>query len=149
MASRKNWDGIERRQHERRRRDVWKRRAFVVWLMVFTLAVGYSINENRHTTNSVTSLTQENTSRISDLRRNKAQLGALQRTNCGLKKFLLTARRARWNAYKHSHRQTDLEAVTGYEKLVTPFASKGATGNCKIPKSLNIPGRPLPEADLK
>lgn len=140
----KTWDGTERRQGDRRARARWGRRLFVAWLVVFSLLVMYSIRANRDNTNESNALVRENSRRIAEIKQSKAAVSALQRTNCGLLKFLVTARKARWQSYEASHRSDDLRAVMGYEKLAEPFVTdRHATGKCPIPKRILIATRPL------
>lgn len=142
------WDGSDRRAHgERRKGHRMTSRLLVIWIVVFSIAVGYAVQENRDTTNETTRLVKENAKRISDINRNKAALKSLKKTNCGLELFLLTARKARFDSYVRFHDSADLEAVRGYEHLIAPF--KNSTGNCPIPHKLLIPNRPVRGIDSR
>lgn len=117
---------IERNPHLLSIHPIHRRRwmLFTVWLVIFTCATGYAIRQNR-----------EN---INELKKAKANLVALQHTNCGLKLFLLTAKQARLaaaNSETGNKRFTDLQAYRGYVQLLRPF-TKDSTGNCPVPKSL-------------
>jgi hypothetical protein len=137
------WDGKERRQGEKRKRMF--RRLMIAWIILFSAAVCYSIITTRNTTNESKNLIQQNDKRIKEIRQSKAAVTALQHTNCGLLKFLLTARKARWDSYEKSRNKADLRAVEGYETLAHPFLSDGdgATGECPLPKKILISERPL------
>ena len=144
METENTWDGVERRQGDRRKVNKWVRRALILWIILFSALVIYAIRNNRTNTNESSELVRENAARIAEIRTSKATVAALQRTNCGLLKFLLTARKARWDAYKHDGGEDDLQAVQGYEKLAEPFLTdQASTGNCPIPKRIIIPSRPL------
>lgn len=152
MESR-HYDGPERRGQERR--TIWLRRLLVGWIVLFTPVVMYSLRDSRNATNSanrnaedVKQLITENRHRIAELEQSKAQVTALQSTNCGLAVFLLTARKARWDSYTKTGNKDDLRAVLGYERLAAPFlASKGAIGKCPIPARVKIKSRPLDKGD--
>lgn len=132
MADERRTNGSERRSGPGRRRTdrvihPWRWRMLTVWIVIFTLAVGYGIRNNR----DLIHRTQDQSAKVE----------SLQQTNCGLTLTLLTARLARWQQYKESHRKSDLRAVVGYEKLIKPELV--SSGNCKIPQRLKIPDRPL------
>jgi hypothetical protein len=66
-----------------------------------------------------------------------ASIHDLQRTNCGLRNFLLTARNARLRAAAEETdgpRQSDLRAAEGYLSLASAFQGK-AVGECPPPPS--------------
>lgn len=68
----------------------------------------------------------------------------LQKTDCGLKQFLLTARATRISAAENDEgvlRQKDLQAARGYGQIVNRFTHK-STGHCEIPARLL---RPIPK----
>lgn len=140
------WSGLERRSSETNTRK-FKRYIFYAWVVVFSVAIMYAIHDSRSNAAEASRLAKENAHRIAEIRDSKATVKALQRTNCGLLKFLLTARKARWDAYtdEHNpHRQDDLRAVIGYENLARPFVSDGhATGYCPVSKNIEIKSRPL------
>lgn len=137
-----SYAGLERRTGRGRREEdrsihPWRWRALTLWIIIFTIAVGYSIRDNR-------GLIKSNRNLIKTTRDQAASVHALQQTNCGLAKFLLIARKARWQTYKRSHRGLDIQAVVGYEKLVEPFLNdKHSVDSCPIPKRVLIPERPL------
>lgn len=69
-----------------------------------------------------------------------ASIAQLQRTNCSLKQFLVTAEQARAYAGKREtglRRRQDLQAAHGYAELAARFQS-GAIGRCHVPL-VNIP----------
>jgi hypothetical protein len=104
----------------------WRWRAVVIWIVIFTVVVVYALHRQFITTD--------------ELKSDKASIAQLRTTNCGLERFLLTARKTRWRLYKQHHNPADLAAVKGYEKLVGPFTNSGF---CKLRPSLLIKGRPL------
>lgn len=138
------WNGSERRLRDRRM-NAFMRRGLAVWIVVFTVAVGYALKHDAKSQHEIKVLVRESNQRVDELKKSKAQVTALQRTNCGLVKFILTARRARWESYKKTHDVTDLQATKGYEALAHPFLENdsAATGDCQISKSLLTPDRPL------
>lgn len=107
----------------------WRWRMLTLWIIIFSVVVGIE--------------TQDNRSSIRELKETKANIQSLQATNCGLKKFLLTAKRARTDAASTEKnkvvRKADLEAAKGYAQLLKPFTPE-ATGNCKIHVGLNPGG---------
>lgn len=108
----------------------WRWRFLAIWIAIFTLACGYAIRNNRES--------------ISQVKRESARVAALQKTNCGLARFLLTARKTRWASYLNSHDKADIQAVKGYEKLVEPFISEeDSVGECPISDRLKIKSRPI------
>lgn len=137
-----SYDGPERRKDNGRRetdRSIhpWRWRMLTLWILVFTIAVGYALHDNRD-------LIKSNRTLIKTTHDQAASVYALQQTNCGLVKFLLTARKARWATYKRFHRKSDLQAIVGYEKLVAPFLNdKHSIDSCKFQKRILIPDRPL------
>jgi hypothetical protein len=101
----------------------WRWRALTVWVVVFTLIVFFALRA---------------------IENQSAKVTQLQKTNCGLEQFLLTARTTRWQSYQHTHLKADLNAVVGYELLLRPFIDNHeATGRCPIPRHLIIKTRPL------
>lgn len=114
----------------------WRWRFFTLWIIVVTVSLCIFIRDQRE-------LTTANKNSIQELNRNRVKVTSLQKTNCGLKVFLLTARRARWDQYRKSKDVLDLNAVKGYENLVKLFLSESSTGVCDIPASVIIPQRPL------
>lgn len=122
------WDGVERRTTYRRGEDLapihpWRWRGLVLWIILFTALTFWAIRGLEHQSATVTEL---------------------QRTNCGLEKFILQARVTRWQAYVEKQDVADLSAVVGYERLAAPFVhNHEATGNCPIPSRLVIKSRPL------
>lgn len=133
-------------EHERQI-NKWMRWLLIAWIVVFSLAVGYAIHQNRNNTNEARKLVRENSRRIQDIRETKAGVKALQATNCGLVRFLLTARKTRYETYLKTHSSSDLRAVKGYELLVEPFiGNHHAIDNCPISKRILIPSRPLPRS---
>jgi hypothetical protein len=109
----------------------WRWRALIVWIIAFSIIVGWQVRENR--------------GQISDLESQRVSLSDLQLTNCGLKKFLLQARLARINAAVNAPlsseaRRNNIEAARGYDRLVRTFIPR-ATGDCEIPAELR---RPIP-----
>lgn len=110
--------------------ETWRSKAFraviIIWIVIFTFAVGYSIHNSRESVDSI--------------RNNKASLVALQKTNCGLKKFLLTAYKARLDDAKVSkgdRQKSDLDAAKGYLGLASSFR-RAAIGRCVIPNKLQV-----------
>lgn len=70
---------------------------------------------------------------ITSLRASTASVSQLQRTNCGVEKFLVTAEQARINTAKASKgdvRTQNLIAANGYYNLALLFAS--ADGHCAV-----------------
>ena len=95
----------------------WRWRALTAWIVIFSVAVFVTLALTRSQTVDVTKL---------------------ERTNCGLKIFLLTARRTRLDEAKREVGQAqadDLAAAEGYRLLAERFT---AIGNCKIPKRLVV-----------
>lgn len=96
-----------------------------VWIALFSVVVIWIVGSNRH--------------QISQLREAKASVVQLEKTNCGLKKFLLNARNARLKtSYNEEGKQkkNDTDAAAGYQKLADGFTAVGE--GCKLP--------PLPKA---
>lgn len=112
-------DGLD---DERQPIHPWRWRFVAVWIVIFTIATGYAIRSNR-----------EN---INELKDAKASVQALQRTNCGLRNFLLTAKQAREKAAQTSTGQIrldNLQAAAGYKNLLKPFHGRLAVGACPNP----------------
>lgn len=89
----------------------WFRRAISIWIVVFTLIVGYALHKVDSTS---------------------AREAALEQTNCGLKQFLLTARQSRIASASRETgraRKGDLAAARGYLVLAERFT---AVGHCKL-----------------
>lgn len=125
--------------------NAFARRGLAVWIVIFTIAVGYALKHDASTQSEIRDLVADSNQRVTDLKHSKAQVSALQHTNCGLVKFILTARKARYNAYLKFKDTTDLRATEGYEELARPFLDNhnAALGTCKISKAELIPSRPL------
>lgn len=93
----------------------WRWRFLALWIIIFTAVTFYG---------------------IASVQSDSARATALERTNCGLKIFLLTARHARINTARRevgTARKSDLEAAHGYQVLADRFT---AVGHCKIPSGL-------------
>lgn len=96
---------------------VWRWRALMLWIAIFTLVVIWSIH---------------------DVKDSRAKVTALEHTNCRLKIFMLTARHARLVAAKTEYanvRKTDLKAAHAYKVLADSFTAIGK--NCEVPKGIN------------
>lgn len=114
--------------------DVWLRRGLITWMILFTLATGFAIRKARETSD-------ENRDLIIKVSEQTASVKQLQKTNCGLEKFLLTARRARYDSAQEktgAEKDSDMAAVAGYKNLALQFAT--ADDACEIPKHLKLPG---------
>jgi hypothetical protein len=85
----------------------WRWRALYMWIGVFSTIVILSLVDLRGTTASVKSL---------------------QKTNCDLRNFLITARSVRLRA-------GDETAARAYERLIQPFNRK-AVGKCPPPRKV-------------
>jgi hypothetical protein len=113
----------EERRRSREPIHPWRWRALTAWIVIFSIVVIVELN------------------RISE---QSATVAQLQHTNCGLEKFLLTARKSRYNSYLKSHEKTDIQAVIGYEQILLPFAyNKSSVGKCPVPSKYLIADRPI------
>lgn len=86
-------------------------RALAVWIILFTSITFYALQQ---------------------IRNQSATLHQLQKTNCGLRNFLLTAEKARLNTASHEtgiKKQQDLDAADGYGRLAANFTQ---VGNCQF-----------------
>jgi hypothetical protein len=93
-----------------------------LWILVFSLVVGWQVDSNRAS--------------IHELKHAKASVRQLQKTNCGLKRFLFKAADTRYasaRVFKREHNrlayQTNLQAAKGYVVLAKRFS---AVGVCPI-----------------
>lgn len=81
----------------------WRWRVLAVWIVVFSVVVGWGMQN------------------LSDT---KADISNLKATNCALVQFLVTAREARLEDAKHargSKRAADLQAAYSYKRLIDAF----------------------------
>lgn len=65
---------------DRRRRDLWFRRVLITWVIVFTIAVGWSIRKERENTDklanntqNVAALVKQNKERITDIQQSRVE----------------------------------------------------------------------------
>jgi hypothetical protein len=93
-----------------------------LWILIFTVVVGWQVDSNRAS--------------IHELKHAKASVQQLQKTNCGLKRFLFRAADTRYasaRVFKREHNrlayQTNLQAARGYVVLAKRFS---AVGVCPI-----------------
>lgn len=101
------------KEHDETWKQQWFRRAQIIWIIVFSLAVAWEFSSLRH---------------------NTASVHELQRTNCGLRKFLTQAEVSRIkNAYHEtgSKQKIDIQAAQAYDTLAKSFGAVGA--KCTIP----------------
>lgn len=121
----------------------WRWRALGVWIVIFTVIVIWSIHTSNNTSSNANRLAKTNSEIILDLKHTKASVVSLEKTNCSLKVFLLTARKTRYDAAVRESKLGDIkaagqdqQAADGYKQLADRFN----TDNCVIPKNLILPG---------
>jgi hypothetical protein len=164
MSEIRSWDGKEKRKGQVEPIHPTRWKLLGIWIAVFTVAVGWAlhaIGDQQEAQNNVSIALAVNQTKLNnalkilaanqkDLQLSTAKIGQLEKTNCGLKLFLLRARRARWDTYQRNLRagkptREDLRAVTGYELILRLYV--GGTGVCVAPKSVIIKGRPYAGQD--
>ena len=124
---------------------VWRWRALMAWIVIFTGVTIFVLSKSNHAVSQsqtaasqANQISKENTELIKELAVAKANVQSLQRTNCGLEIFLLTARKARYESTLHEvgpKKDLDRQAVNSYKVL----AKKFHTSICHIPKRLILP----------
>lgn len=120
----------------------WRWRMLALWIVVFTIVSLVYANSSRHTARSADKTSSQTQALVVDLNRTKATVAQLQKTNCSLKIFLLTARKSRYDAYAHELKESpkvaagDLAAARNYTQLADQFK---VGGECIIPPKLKIP----------
>lgn len=144
MTPNETYSGPERRTNTLRK---WRWKVLTIWIVIFSaLNILNTISQRNVSTNNhsiavkAAKLARSNKMSIKAINKNRVNIGALQATNCSLKKFLLSARAARIAASKidkGSKSANDLRAADSYEAIVKPFTVE-ATGVCIIPRSLQI-----------
>jgi hypothetical protein len=110
--------------------------AFMMVTLAF-VAMGIILGNDYNRTNNANKV---NKIAIAELQQNKANIHQLQKSNCTLRKFLATARIARFNATKHEtgpKKEIDKTATSAYTKLIVALDGKSY---CPLPKNLLIPG---------
>jgi hypothetical protein len=110
---------LESIDQEHRRNKIF-RNVITGFLILFAIYVGALTNSNRHS--------------ISELKKNKASIASLQRTNCGLRSFLLKARTARLRTAQNEQgdaKQRDIAAAKSYDVILLIYTKD----NCKPSKA--------------
>lgn len=67
---------------------------------------------------------RDNRNAINQISQQKASIKQLQRTNCGLREFLISAKQARIRLYRIDHgrkRRIDRQALRGYKSILRNF----------------------------
>lgn len=110
--------------------------AFVMVTLAF-VAMGIVLGRDYQKSNDLNKANQE---AIVELQQTKASIHQLQKSNCTLRKFLATARIARYNAFKNEtgiKAEIDKSALESYTQLIVALDGKSY---CPLPKELLIPG---------
>src|SRR5512146_2959649 len=97
-------------------------RMLQAWIVIFTIVVILLYRDNRH--------------QIQALKEQRATAAQLQSTNCGLRKFLITAEKARISSglsEEGVRRAKDLAAAQGYYKLAQFFTNGRCAGKAPVP----------------
>lgn len=134
-----------------------ERSNLIPYLMV-TLAFVIAVGIGQHLNSKTNKLAHQNTRLIvqenhltsqlagvvQDLATSKANVSQLQTINCGLKKFLALARRARYDATTKltepaAQKQIDITAYKGYSALIKTLDGKSY---CPLTGKLHIKGEP-------
>lgn len=126
----KNHFGAERRDNAGRRGgdDIhplrW--RFLTIWIILFTFIAFWLIRDDRNLAQKSNDQIKANGTQIRELKKTKASVARLEKTDCGLRDFLLDARATRLKLAAHEHgkrRKIDLEAAAGYKSLADRFSA--------------------------
>lgn len=103
----------------------WRWKLLSIWIIIFTILVFWGLRTNRQA--------------VHRLKQDKASIIQLERTNCGLRKTLTTARAARVSASEQDKSQrrkrTDLAAIKGYDEVLKFFPLDNCTTLIPSPSS--------------
>lgn len=111
----------------------WRWRFLAAWIIIFTALAFIAIRSGRENSSDINRTVIVLKRSNAQLRQSKASIVQLQRTNCGLKQFLLAARAARLRAARienGAQKASDFEAAKGYKRLASTFTGVGV--NCKL-----------------
>ena len=104
----------------------------ICWMIAFTILVGLSLRSTQN-------LGKDNKKQIAELEQSKADIASLQKANCNIRNFLVTARNARLQTNGGNPTPTDVRAADGYKTILETYSDQAIGTNCK-----KIPLLPLP-----
>jgi uncharacterized membrane protein YebE (DUF533 family) len=111
---------------ERRRINRTKTLLLTIWIIGFTTISFWIWHTQRQN--------------INDVKNSKANIVALQHSNCKLKLFILEARHTRVLAAKEDKKIDEAEraAIHSYAQIAKSFSGESTGSSCKIPKRIRL-----------
>lgn len=106
------------------------------WIVLFTLLVFLALVSARSASDKTNRLIRDNQAAIASLNATKVDIVSLKKTNCGLRRFLVsaaTARRATARSETGRRRASDLRAARGYEAIAGNYPSAGCDKTLREP----------------